>query len=51
MPEGTPIAAFDDPYGRVIARADGTELVDQGIDDTLAGARSEFVRGRDERYS
>jgi hypothetical protein len=51
MPERTPIAAFDDLYSRVIARVGGAELVDQGIDDALADAWSEFVRGCHERYS
>jgi hypothetical protein len=51
MPESRPIATFDDLYSRVITRVGGAELVDQGIDDTLANAWSEFVRGCRERYS
>jgi hypothetical protein len=51
MPEMSPIAGFDDLYSRVIARVGGAELVDQGIDDVLADARPEFVRGCHERYS
>jgi hypothetical protein len=51
MPELSPIAGFEDLYSRVIARVGGAELVDQGIDEVLANARPEFVRGCRERYS
>jgi hypothetical protein len=44
-------AGFDDLYSRVIVRAGGAELVDEGIDEVLANYRPEFVRGCRERYS
>jgi hypothetical protein len=50
IPSGTPLATYDDLYGHVVARVGNTQPVDQAIDEFLAGAWDEFVRGCRERY-
>jgi phosphoribosylcarboxyaminoimidazole (NCAIR) mutase len=51
MPSGTPIATFDELYGHVVARVGSAQAIDQGIDECLAGAWSEYVRGCREQYA
>jgi hypothetical protein len=51
MPEGEPIATFDDLYDRVVARVGQPATVDRYIDDCLAASYNEYVRGCHEQYA
>jgi hypothetical protein len=51
MPEGTPIANFDDLYGHVVARVGDAQTVDRAIDKLLAESWNEFVNGCRDTYA
>jgi len=51
MPDGPPIATFDELYRHVVARVGSASLVDREIDQQLAGAWGEFVNGCRETYA
>lgn len=51
LPAGSPIETFDDLYGHVVARVGDPQMVDQAIDEQLAGAWREFVNGCRDQYS
>jgi hypothetical protein len=51
MPAGQPIETFDDLYRSVVARVRNAATVDRGIDEYLAAAWNEYVRGCHETYA
>ena len=51
LPDGEPIATFDDLYERVVARVGQSATVDRYIDECLASSYNEYVRGCHEQYA